>query len=152
MTLALALVVDLAGFLVTATFGVTPSNQPADRGPAVAAGVLAVTATLLKACTNLLPHGPVALLVSWQPYALLVSGAAGLLLNQLSFQAGPLAASLPAITVVDPLVAVLLGVTVYDEDLRHIPLAIAGEVVFLGLFALAAAALTRQEQKRAPAA
>jgi hypothetical protein len=90
-----------------------------------------------------LVHGPVTLLVSWQLYTLLVTGAVGLLLNQLSYQAGPLAASLPAITVVDPLLAVLLGVVIYDENLRHTPLAIACEFAFLGLLASAATALTR---------
>jgi hypothetical protein len=174
---ALALVTGLGGFLFAATAGVPDNHQPAERGPAVAAAILAVavvvscalgarrggrgaaaallgaatgvvfagTATLIKACTNVLTHGPVALLTSWQLYALLVAGATGLLLNQLAFQAGPLAASLPAITVVGPLTAVLLGVVVYDENLRHTPLAIVGEVVFLGLFALAAIILTHRE-------
>jgi hypothetical protein len=182
MAWALALVTGLAGFLVCATAGVPASHQPADRGPAVAAGLLVVavvgccalaarrggtgwaaallgaatgvvfasTATLLKACTDLLADSPVALLTSWQLYALLVSGAVGIVLNQLSFQAGPLATSLPVITVVDPLTAVLLGVVVYDENLRHTPLAIAGEVVFLGLLALAAIILTHREQTSAP--
>lgn len=175
---ALALVAGLAGFLLTATAGVSDSHQLADRGPAVAAGILAVaavvcctlaarrsgtgaaaallgaaagvafagTATLIKACTNVLTDGPGALLTSWQLSALLVAGAAGMLLNQLAFQAGPLTASLPAITVVNPLVAVLLGVVIYDETLCHTPLAIAGEAVFLGLFALSAIILTHREQ------
>jgi uncharacterized membrane protein len=103
----------------------------------------ALNATLIKACTNVLVHGPVALAASWQLYLLVVTGAVGLLLNQLSYQAGPLAASLPAITVVDPLLAVLLGVVIYDENLRHTPLAIGCEVAFLGLLVLAASALTR---------
>lgn len=170
---AVALVAGLVGFLITGTAGVSASHEPADTGPAVAAGLLAVavvgslaatarrggrgatllgaatgivyalTATLIKACTNVLVHGPVALLVSWQLYTLLVTGVVGLLLNQLSYQAGPLAASLPAITVVDPLLAVLLGVVIYDENLRHTPLAIACEFAFLGLLASAATALTR---------
>jgi hypothetical protein len=89
-----------------------------DREGATAAALLGIatgiahagTATLTKACANLLGHGPTTLLTSWQLYALLAAGAVGLLLNQLSFQAGPLTASLPAITVVNPLLAVLLGV------------------------------------------
>jgi hypothetical protein len=36
----------------------------------------------------------------------------------MAFQAGPLAASLPATATTDPLVSVLLGVVVYDERLR----------------------------------
>ncbi|MDT7587307.1 MAG: hypothetical protein QOE32_4857 [Pseudonocardiales bacterium] len=106
----------------------------------------ALTATLIKACTNVLVHGPAALLVSWQLYTLLITGAVGLLLNQLSFQAGPLVASLPAITVVDPLLAVLFGVVIYDENLRHTPLAIVCEFGFLALLAVAATVLTRLRQ------
>jgi hypothetical protein len=61
------------------------------------------------------------------------------------FQAGPLAASLPAITVVNPLLTVLLGVMVYDENLRHTPWAITTEAGFLVLFTAAAFALTRHQ-------
>ncbi|MDT7716643.1 MAG: hypothetical protein QOH09_2635 [Pseudonocardiales bacterium] len=112
----------------------------------VATGIaFAGTATLIKACTSLLAHSPMAVVTSWQLYALLAGGAMGLLLNQLSFQAGPLSASLPAITVVNPLLAVLLGVMVYDENLRHTPWAIATEAGFLVLFTAAAFALTRHQ-------
>lgn len=113
----------------------------------VATGVLfAVTASLIKVCTGLLGGGVLHLLLSWQLYALLVAGAVGLLLNQLAYQSGPLSASLPAITVVDPLVAILLGVVVFDERLRHGPGAVVGEVVFLTVLALAAVALSRLER------
>lgn len=50
---------------------------------------------------------------------MIVAGAGGLLLNQLTFQAGPLAASLPAISTVDPLFSIALGVIIYDEQIRH---------------------------------
>jgi len=36
----------------------------------------------------------------------------------MAFQAGPLAASLPATATTDPLVSVVLGVVVFDERLR----------------------------------
>jgi hypothetical protein len=112
----------------------------------VATGIVfAGTATLIKACTSLLARSPVALVTSWQLYTLLAAGAVGLLVNQLAFQAGPLSASLPAITVVNPLLAVLLGVVVYDENLRHTPWAIATEAGSLMLFTVAAFALTRYQ-------
>jgi hypothetical protein len=107
--------------------------------------VLAGTATLLKACTHLLALGPVALVTNWKPYVLLATGGIALVLNQLSFQAGPLSASLPAITVVEPLLAILLGVLVYHENLRHTPWALATECGFLALFTTAAFALARHE-------
>lgn len=80
--------------------------------------IYASTAALLKALTGIALNGPVALLTSWQLYTVLVVGAGGLLLNQLAFQAGPLAASLPAISTVDPLASIALGVIVYDEQIR----------------------------------
>lgn len=46
---------------------------------------------------------------------------------------------------VNPLLAVLLGITVYDENLRHTPWAIATEAGFLVLFTAAAFALTRHQ-------
>jgi drug/metabolite transporter (DMT)-like permease len=171
------LVVGLTGFLLVATAGVPPSHQPADPGPAIAAGLLvvlvagglavaarrahrstgatllgvatgilfAVVASLIKECTHLLGQGPVTLLTSWQLYALLVTGAVGMLFNQLAYQAGPLSASLPAIAVVDPLVAVLFGVTIFDENLRHTPLAIVAEGICLALLALGGLNLGRLE-------
>jgi hypothetical protein len=117
----------------------------------IATGVMfAVTASLLKVNTGLLAHGPLRLLAGWQLYALVAVGAIGLLLNQLAYQSGPLSASLPAITVVDPLVAVLLGVAVFDENLRHSTPAIAGELLCLGLLALAGYHLARLEGASAP--
>lgn len=105
-----------------------------------------MTASLIKAATGLLVEGIVPLLTSWQLYALIAAGAAGLLLNQLAYQSGPLSASLPAITVVDPLVAVLLGVTVFDERLRHSPPALVGQAALLGVLAVAGFNLARLEQ------
>jgi threonine/homoserine efflux transporter RhtA len=42
-------------------------------------------------------------------------GGLGFVLNQRAFQAGSLTASLPTLTVVEPLVAVAVGVTMLDE-------------------------------------
>lgn len=110
----------------------------------------AITAALIKSCTNIIAHGPVALLTSWQLYTLLAAGALGLVLNQLAFQAGPLTASLPAIATVDPLVSVALGIYVYDERLRHSTAAALGEVACLLLLSAAAFRLSRIEAKDDP--
>jgi len=86
----------------------------------IAVGVIyAATAALLKALTGIALQGPVPLLASWQLYTVIAVGAAGMLLNQLAFQAGPLAASLPAIATVDPLMSIVIGVIVYDEQIRR---------------------------------
>jgi hypothetical protein len=88
----------------------------------IATGVIyAADAALLKALTNVAVRSPVHLLVSWQLYAVVVLGAAGLLVNQLAFQAGPITASLPATATIDPLLSIVIGVLVYDEHLRRGP-------------------------------
>ena len=49
---------------------------------------------------------------------MVVIGAAGIYVQQLAFQAGALQASLPVITVLEPLVAAALGLTLLHEQLR----------------------------------
>ena len=86
----------------------------------VTVGLLyATTAALLKALTDIVVADPVSIFWSWQFYVVLAVGGAGLLLNQLAFQAGPLTASLPAAATVDPLLSVVIGIWIFDERLHH---------------------------------
>ena len=112
---------------------------------ATAVGTLyACTAVLIKAATAILADkGLWAMLTSWQLLVLLVCGAAGLLLAQLAFRAGPLNTSLPVIATVDPLLSVALGVIVYDEQLRSGPTAVAGQTLLLIALAVAVFKLSR---------
>lgn len=134
----------------------TPADESAGRGRSrsassaallgLAAGIaFAGTAALIKASTDVLARGPAALLTAAPFYALLVVGAVGLVLHQLALSAGPLTASLPAFTVIDPLVSVALGVAVYNESLRATPQALALELIFLVLLTAGAIGLTRVE-------
>ncbi len=54
-------------------------------------------------------------LTYWEPYTLVVLGGLGFVLNQRAFQAGSLTASLPTLTVVEPVVAAIVGVTMLHE-------------------------------------
>ncbi|GAB2915924.1 hypothetical protein GCM10027047_12150 [Rhodococcus aerolatus] len=110
---------------------------------AAAGTIYAATAALIKALTTLASGGPLAVLVSWQLPTLVVLGAAGLIINQLAFQAGPLSASLPATSAVDPLASIVIGVVVYEEVVRPGLLAGAGSVVLLALLSVAVVALAR---------
>jgi drug/metabolite transporter (DMT)-like permease len=105
--------------------------------------VYACTAALLKALTDIAARDPLSLLWSWQLYTVLVVGGAGLVLNQLAFQAGPLTASLPAIATVDPLASVAIGVWVFDEHVRHGLAADAALAVLLVLLAIGVIPLAR---------
>lgn len=113
----------------------------------IAVGVVyAASAALIKATTNVFTlHGLVAVLTSWQLYTVLVLGGIGLFLTQLAFQAGPLTASLPSISTVDPLLSVTIGVLVYDEHLRRGPLSGAVLLVLLLLLATSVVQLGRAE-------
>jgi hypothetical protein len=112
---------------------------------AVGAGVAyAGTAALIKTSGDVLvANGWVGLLGSWPLWATLVVGAVGTVLNQLAFQAGPLSASLPVIQTVDPVLSLVFGVVVYDEQLRHGALSLGAEAIGLAATLVAAAALSR---------
>jgi len=86
---------------------------------AVATGVLyGLGAALTKGVVDLLDDGVLALLTSWETYGLAITLAGGTLLQQSAFQAGDLTASLPAVTVGEPVVAVGIGVAVLHEHLQ----------------------------------
>jgi drug/metabolite transporter (DMT)-like permease len=80
--------------------------------------VYGFTAVLTKATVDLLDDGVVELLGHWQLYVLLAVSVVGLLLNQSAFQAGHLAASLPAIAVVNPVLSSTFAVTMFGEHLE----------------------------------
>jgi hypothetical protein len=117
-----AVLVALVG-VVVATACVVAARTHFSHGAAaamygVAAGIAyAASAALLKALTGVLPRGIAALAGSWQLYAVVVVGGLGVVLTQLAYQCGPLAASLPSITIVNPLLSIVIGVVVYDENM-----------------------------------
>lgn len=108
-----------------------------------ACGVLfGVNAALAKATGHLLDHGLAHAAAAWEPYALAVLGALGFLLSQSAFQAGPLAASLPLITALDPVAAALIGLLAFRESLASSPAAVAaqaaaGAAIIAGVWVLA---------------
>ena len=111
-----------------------------------AAGVgYGVVAALLKQATALFHLGITRLLTDWELYALIAAGAVALILTQVAYRAGPLAKSMPALTVSDPAASVLLGVLAFQESLATDPLAIAGQVIGFVVMGGAAAQLARRE-------
>jgi drug/metabolite transporter (DMT)-like permease len=83
---------------------------------AFATGALfGITAALTKSSVVLIDHDGFGALGHWEPYALALLGGLGFVLNQRAFQAGALTASLPTLTVVEPVVAALIGITLLDE-------------------------------------
>jgi drug/metabolite transporter (DMT)-like permease len=86
---------------------------------ATAAGLcFGVQDVLTQRSLLLLDAGLPTLLGSWQPYLLLLAAITGLTLSQSAFELAPLAASLPALTVTEPICGMCLGVALLGEHLR----------------------------------
>jgi drug/metabolite transporter (DMT)-like permease len=80
---------------------------------------------------------------SWQPYALATLGILGMVLSQNAFYAGPLQASLPVLTITEPLVAGLIGVAAFHEHVATHGLRAAGGAVSVIVLALGIIGLSR---------
>jgi hypothetical protein len=100
-------------------------------------------AAVIKELSSHLGDGPGAVLSTWSLYVLLAAGAATMLLASHALAAGPLAASQPGFTILDPLTASLLGVFLFGEHIRTGPAALAGEALALAVVIAGAAALSR---------
>lgn len=181
MAWAVVLVVALAAFVILGepTAGVT-QVAPEEWAPAalvfgpVAAGCLLAAArrrgttravllavvvalaygvsdAMTLAVVHVLDDGVLAVLVSWQTYALAAVAGVGSWLQQLAYQAGHLVASLPTVIVGDPVVGVTLGVVVLGEHLRVSGAGWGGLVVAVAAMAAAVVALARSAaRQRAP--
>ena len=79
--------------------------------------LLAVTAALTKVAATRFSHGLASGLSSWETYALAGLGLVGILLMQSSFQAGAIEWSLPALTVTNPVVSVVVGTAAFHEGI-----------------------------------
>jgi len=127
---------------------VAARNAPPHRRAlllAFASGCLyGLTAALTKSTVALLDDGVAQMFTHWQPYALLAVGAVALLVNQSAFQAGHLAASLPAMAVTDPVVGCVIGVTLLGEGLGATgPLEIATTAIAVAVMVASTVSLAR---------
>jgi drug/metabolite transporter (DMT)-like permease len=114
-------------------------------GLAIATGACyACTAALTKQVVDLLAdHTFWEIFTRWPVYALGVFSVGGLVLNQSAFNAGHLAASLPALAVTNPILSSLLGITLFEEELsahgvlQYSVVALAVVVMLVGVVRLA---------------
>jgi drug/metabolite transporter (DMT)-like permease len=102
-----------------------------------------LTAALIKQVAAGMSH-PLHVAVSWFPYALIGIGVAALILSQVAYRAGPLAASLPPLTMAEPVVAVIIGVTAFAERLSSTLPALAGEAAAAVVVTAATVQLARR--------
>jgi hypothetical protein len=86
---------------------------------AIAAGVLlGVSAPLTKTAIAGFEDGFLEGLSRWELWGMAITASLGTFWQQSSYQAGDVQTSLPAVTVLKPLVAMALGLTIYEETLK----------------------------------
>jgi drug/metabolite transporter (DMT)-like permease len=136
--LSLAVIAAVAAALVL--WSRLGTGAPTATKIAAAAGVLfglqdALTRRTLAALPLL---GVLGLIGQWPTYTLVPVAVGGLLLAQSAFEAAPLRASLPAMTLVEPVTGIGLGAAVFAEHLDLSPVALGLEVFCLAVAALGA--------------
>ena len=85
----------------------------------VSASSWALFAVLTKGVIEVAGDGPGALLRAPELYAWILAALVGTVFQQSAFRASTLTASLPAMTVTEPVVASVLGVTVLGGEVGH---------------------------------
>lgn len=102
-----------------------------------AAGLaFALLAVLTKAVTHNLAVDVASTFTNWEVYALVGLGITALVISQSAYQAGPLALSMPAIALLEPAVAVVIGDTAFSEQAH-----LSGGALVLELLAAVVAAI-----------
>lgn len=118
---------------------------------AMAAGVLyGLLDALTKSSVDILAARGLAVLATWEPYALAVTALFGELFGQSAFSAGALSLSLPVIDSVEPVTAVLIGASVFGEHLASSPVLLtvqmaAGVLAIAGIVVLSRSSVVRTE-------
>ncbi len=127
--------------------------------PAVRASLLGVatglgyglTAAYTKGMADQFNSGGIsAIFTTWELYATIGAGLLSAFLLENAYQAGPLTASQPGITLVDPLVSTIWGLVVFGEVVNHGPLlwltALPGLALAGGVFLLSRSTILRTTQ------
>lgn len=85
---------------------------------AIAAGVLlGLSAPLTKGAVHGFAAGVVGGLIAWELWGMALTASLGTFWQQSSYQAGDVQTSLPAVTVLKPVVAMVIALTIYEERL-----------------------------------
>ena len=109
-----------------------------------------LVAVLLKQCVALMTLGVPELLGSWELYALPLIGLTAVAINQAAFNAGPLASSLPVLTITDPVVAIVAGAILFGEETASTPILVAAQLVGFLTMTVAVVAVTRSSVPGTP--
>jgi drug/metabolite transporter (DMT)-like permease len=108
-----------AGMVVTVMLALRGPRwwRAAMFGAASAIGY-AFTASLTKVVSHFVAMDWTSIFSHWETYALCIFGAASVFLTQNAFHAGPIGASQAALVLVDPLVSIVIGITLFGDNLQ----------------------------------
>lgn len=110
------LLVAIAGFIVAGMRG--PRWWRAAAFGTATAITAAYGAALTKATTTYITHGWGHVFTHAQPYLLAVTGLGTVFLLQNALHAGPITASRTTLVTVNPLVSIIIGITMFGDRLR----------------------------------
>jgi drug/metabolite transporter (DMT)-like permease len=146
------LVLLLAGAAAMGAAGVAVwwSRSPKRPHRALALGIAAgcgfgITGSLLK---QVVRHAPTTWSTIWPLLLMVAVGVTSIILAQSAYQAGALIESLPSLTVLEPVVAVIVASRAYGEHLHSGWLHHAGQAVGLVMLAVGVIGIARAEMSR----
>jgi drug/metabolite transporter (DMT)-like permease len=111
-----------------------------------AAGILfALSAALTKTVVSELDNGLATLFTTWPLYGLIAVGYISMTLNQMSLDAGALAATMATSTALDPIASVVLGLALFKESIDASPAELLVVLLALGVVVAAMIVLARDQ-------
>ncbi len=138
---SVVLIAVITGFIVAALRG--PRWWRAAAFGAATAVTAAFGAALTKATTTYISEGWGHVLTHAQPYMLAVTGLGTVFLLQNALHAGPITASRTTLVTLNPLVSIVLGITLFADRLRAGPLWVTLEVAALAVLVTGTVILAR---------
>jgi drug/metabolite transporter (DMT)-like permease len=141
-----AVVIGVAAGLTVAGLARAGALRAAFLG--TASGLLfGLVSALTKGAVEVLQDDGVGVLANWHLYALIVVGFAGMTITQLSLGTGILPPAVATSSIFNPAVSVVLGLTLFEEQVHHSTAGRIGAVLaLLAMFAgIAALALSKRE-------
>jgi drug/metabolite transporter (DMT)-like permease len=135
------LTLAIAAFIVAALRG--PRWWRAAAFGAATGITAAFSAALTKSITTYITEGWGHVLTHPQPYMLAITGLGTVFLLQNALHAGPITASRTTLVTLNPLVSIVLGITLFGDRLRSSPMWIACEVVALAVLVAGVVVLAR---------
>lgn len=135
--LAIGVVALLCAIAIFLGYRFTGATRAALLG--VSGGLInGLVAPLTKGTIASANGGLGALFGSWLIYVTLIAALLGVLFPLMAFRAGPITASFPAVMSLNPIVATILGVYLFDETLAGgvvniVVMAVSAVVIFVGI-------------------